>query len=235
MMKTQSFAFVAVVACLALPRISLAAPEHVTQIVLQEQQKKAIAEKLADQADKYAGEGKYTGQGAWTLDAIKADLKAGLERTEKWVKSHLTFHFHATKTAATAAAPAAAAAQAEAPVVAPAAPAADAPEVVAMTGPVSAAAAQAEASHENNVAATQAYFESRKQAVDNYTDAQQVIEAHQQAVQDVAKSGNYLFAVTNHSVAFDGTFIDSMVLILTTVTDLALLPLEFLASLFTGF
>ncbi len=255
-MKTRSFALVAVAALLVLPRVSFAGPEAITQIALQEQQKKALTEKLADQADKYAGEGKYAGHGAWSLDKIKADLKASLEKTQKWVESHLTFHFHATKAAVAKAAPAAApaavaqassesasnaaapsqeaaVAQESAPAVAPAQEA-PAPVVAAPSEPAP-AAVQAQESHENNVAATQQYFETRKQAVDKFESAEQVIEAHQQAIQDVAKSDNYLFAVTNHAVAFDGTFVDSMVLVLTVTTDFFLLPFEFMASLFTGF
>ena len=252
-MKTRSLTFVAVAALLVLPRISFAGPEAITQIALQEQQKKALTEKLADQADKYAGEGKYAGHGAWSLDKIKADLKASLEKTQKWIESHVTFHFHATKAAvakaAPVAAPAAAAtpAQASAEVASNAAPsAAVAQESASAPAPAPAqeapapvvaapAAVQAQESHENNVAATQQYFETRKQAVDKFESAEQVIEAHQQAIQDVAKSDNYLFAVTNHAVAFDGTFVDSMVLVLTVTTDICLLPFEFLASLFTGF
>jgi hypothetical protein len=236
-MKTQSFKFLAVAALLVLPQVSFAMPgEAITQIALQEQQKKALTEHLVDQADKYAGEGKYAGHGAWSLERIKADLKASLERTQKWVQSHLSFHFHATKAAAPAvAAPAVAvAAQAGAEVAQAGGGTSSAPAPTA-SAPEAAVVAKAEESHANNAAATQTYFETRKHAVDNFESPEQVIEAHQQAVQDVAKSDNYLFAVTNHAVAFDGTFIDSMVLILTVVTDFAFLPFEFLASLFTGF
>lgn len=229
-MKNLSFCLLAILSSLVFTKISFAHPEQVTQIALQDHQKKALTEKLADQADKYAGEGKYAGHGAWSLDRIKTDLKSSLERAERWVKSHLTFHFHATQ-AASVSAPAAS-------TPAPRAPRADDEIVFAMTGPELARfsdAAQHKESHENNISSTETYFETRRQAIENYTDTQQIIEAHQQAIQDVAKSGNYLFAVTNYAVEFNGTYLDSMVLVLTAITDLALLPLEFLACLFTGF
>ena len=75
-MKTRSFALVAVAALLVLPRVSFAGPEAITQIALQEQQKKALTEKLADQADKYAVKAsmRVTVLGAWTRSRLTSRL-----------------------------------------------------------------------------------------------------------------------------------------------------------------
>jgi hypothetical protein len=199
-MKLSSFGFLMIAALLALPCPAFAAPETIRQMILQGQQKRAIAEQLADQADKYAGEGKYHHQDAWCLDRIKADLKGSLGKTEQWVYSHLKIQFNANQAKASSSV-----------------------EVV-----------QAQSAYEKSLGAAQAYFDTRKQVIDGYEDREKVIEAHQQVIQGLGTSENYLFVITDHAVAFDGTFIDSMVLILTAVADLAFLPIEFLASVFTG-